>query len=151
MINFLIPAALLLCGSLTGKQEIAVHTANSYKNYLSDYAYSLHSCMQVPRRVISVTFKLSARMTLISPSHGKQWMATSALVTSAPSNCIMSTELIPLTLYRLVSVKQLRMDPPSHIQAHLKPSLSTTTIIIIMLMAMNSGSISCGFEHIGQD
>ena len=28
MINFLIPAALLLCGSLTGKQKIAVHAAN---------------------------------------------------------------------------------------------------------------------------
>ena len=35
MINFLIPAALVLCGSLTGKQEIAVHAANSYAKYLN--------------------------------------------------------------------------------------------------------------------
>ena len=100
--------------------------------------------MQVPRRVISTTFKFSVRTILISLYHGKLWLTTftpAATLLSMAFHWCMSTDPCSLPRCTFASVKQLTMAAPSHILAPLKPF---TSIIIIANITVES--LSCGFR-----
>ena len=103
--------------------------------------YSLHSRVQVPRRIIFVTFKLPARTLLISLSHGKYHPTTH--LQSIPANTStwgLSTNLFTLPRCTSKKVRQLTMAAPSHIPAPLKHFTSITIIPSITVESLSCGS-----------